>query len=68
MSAISTAPARTPGDPHEPAVLLLYGEEYANLALVDELALDGYEVRRASDPAIYPATMRDGLASIRTLC
>lgn len=32
-------------------VLLLYGEEHANLALADELALDGYEVRRASDPA-----------------
>jgi DNA-binding response OmpR family regulator len=30
-------------------VLLLYGEEYANLALADELTLDGYEVRRASD-------------------
>ena len=30
-------------------VLLLYGEEYTNLALADELALDGYEVRRASD-------------------
>ncbi len=49
MSVISTAPART-GDAHEPAVLLLYGEEYANLALADELAFDGYEVRRASDP------------------
>ncbi len=35
-----------------PAVLLLYGEEYVNLALADELALDGYEVRRASDPAM----------------
>jgi DNA-binding response OmpR family regulator len=33
------------------AVLLLYGEEHVNLALADELALDGYEVRRASDPA-----------------
>ena len=32
-------------------MLLLYGEEYANLALADELALDGYEVLRASDPA-----------------
>ena len=30
-------------------VLLLYGEEYANLALADELTLDGYDVRRASD-------------------
>lgn len=35
-----------------PAVLLLYGEERANAALADELALDGYEVRRASDPAM----------------
>jgi DNA-binding response OmpR family regulator len=34
-----------------PAVLLLYGEEHVNLALADELALDGYEVHRASDPA-----------------
>jgi len=33
------------------AVLLLYGEEPVNLALADELTLDGYEVRRASDPA-----------------
>jgi len=37
------------------AVLLLYGEEHANLALADELALDGYEVRRASDPAMLRA-------------
>ncbi len=36
-------------------VLLLYGEEYANLALADELALDGYEVRRASDPVTLRA-------------
>jgi DNA-binding response OmpR family regulator len=34
------------------AVLVLYGEEHVNLALADELALDGYEVRRASDPAM----------------
>jgi DNA-binding response OmpR family regulator len=32
-------------------VLLLYGEEHVNLALADELELDGYEVRRASDTA-----------------
>jgi DNA-binding response OmpR family regulator len=32
-----------------PPVLLLYGEEHVNLALADELALDGFEVRRASD-------------------
>jgi DNA-binding response OmpR family regulator len=36
-------------------VLLLYGEEYANLALADELTLDGYEVRRASDTATLRA-------------
>jgi DNA-binding response OmpR family regulator len=34
-----------------PAVLLIYGEERANAALADELTLDGYEVRRASNPA-----------------
>ena len=34
-----------------PAVVLLYGEEHVNLALADELALDGYEVHRASDPS-----------------
>jgi DNA-binding response OmpR family regulator len=33
------------------AALLLYGEERANAMLADELTLDGYEVRRASDPA-----------------
>jgi DNA-binding response OmpR family regulator len=32
-------------------VLVLYGEEHVNLALADELELDGYEVRRASDAA-----------------
>ncbi len=32
-------------------VLLLYGEEHVNMALADELALDGYEVCRASDTA-----------------
>ncbi len=37
------------------SVLLLYGEEYANLGLADELTLDGYEVRRASDPAMLRA-------------
>jgi DNA-binding response OmpR family regulator len=60
MSAISTAPVRTQSDPHEPAVLILYGEEYANLALTDELALDGYEVRRASDPAMLRAACDTG--------
>jgi DNA-binding response OmpR family regulator len=42
-----------------PAVLLLYGEEYANLALADELTLDGYEVRRASDPEMLRAACDD---------
>jgi DNA-binding response OmpR family regulator len=32
-------------------VLLLYGDEHVNLALADELELDGYEVCRASDTA-----------------
>jgi DNA-binding response OmpR family regulator len=32
-------------------VLILYGDEHVNLALADELELDGYEVRRASDAA-----------------
>jgi DNA-binding response OmpR family regulator len=35
----------------DPIVLLLYGEEHVNLALADELELDGYEVRRANDTA-----------------
>lgn len=34
-----------------PTVLVLYGEEHVNLALADELALDGYEVRRADNPS-----------------
>lgn len=33
----------------DPAVLLLYGEEHVNLALADELALDGYEVAKYLD-------------------
>jgi DNA-binding response OmpR family regulator len=41
-------------------VLLLYGEEYANLGLADELALDGYEVHRASDPAKLRAACDTG--------
>ena len=51
---MSAEPIRTSGgdsNPSAPFVLLLYGEEYTNLALADELTLDGYEVRRASDPA-----------------
>jgi DNA-binding response OmpR family regulator len=62
MTATSTehhAPPMQPSDgtslcvptTEDPAVLLLYGEEHVNLALADELALDGYEVHRASDPA-----------------
>jgi DNA-binding response OmpR family regulator len=35
--------------------VLLYGEEHTNLALADELALDGYEVHRASDPTALRA-------------
>ncbi len=48
---MSAGPVRTSGGAAavKAPVLLLYGEEYANLALADELALDGYEVRRASD-------------------
>lgn len=51
---MSAGPARTSGIVRVP-VLLLYGEEYANLALADELALDGYKVRRASDPVTLRA-------------
>jgi DNA-binding response OmpR family regulator len=43
-----------------PGVLVLYGEEHANLALADELALDGYEVRRAGDPAMLRARCDHG--------
>ncbi len=55
---MSAEPVRTSGGdstPSAPFALLLYGEEYANLGLADELALDGYEVRRASDPAMLRA-------------
>ena len=45
------APGARSTTSRSPAVLLLYGEEHVNLALADELALDGYEVRRVSDPA-----------------
>jgi DNA-binding response OmpR family regulator len=41
-------------------VLLLYGEEYTNLALADELALDGYQVHRANDPAKLRAACDTG--------
>jgi two-component system, OmpR family, response regulator len=37
---------------NSPAMLVLYGEDNLNGALADELVLDGYEVRRASDPAM----------------
>ncbi len=43
----------------DPIVLLLYGEEHVNLALADELELDGYEVRRASDTAKLRAVCGD---------
>ncbi len=46
--------------PVHPGVLVLYGEEHANLALADELALDGYEVRRAGDPAMLRARCGPG--------
>jgi two-component system response regulator MtrA len=54
---MSTKPVQTSGEDSTTSApaLLLYGEEYTNLALADELALDGYEVRRASDPAMLPA-------------
>ena len=54
---MSAGPVRTSGEVAavKAPVLLLYGEEYANLALADELALDGYEVRRASDPVTLRA-------------
>ncbi len=60
---MSTEPVRTSGGdstPSAPFALLLYGEEYANLGLADELALDGYEVRRASDPAMLRAACDTG--------
>jgi CheY-like chemotaxis protein len=46
--------------PVRPGVLVLYGEEHANLALADELALEGYEVRRARDPAMLRARCDPG--------
>ncbi len=54
---MSTGPVRTSEGAAavKAPMLLLYGEEYANLALADELTLDGYEVRRASDPATLRA-------------
>ena len=54
---VSAGPVRTSGGAAavKAPVLLLYGEEYANLALADELALDGYKVRRASDPVTLRA-------------
>ncbi len=54
---MSAEPVRVSGeDPITSApVLLLYGEEHTNLSLADELALDGYEVRRASGHATLRA-------------
>jgi DNA-binding response OmpR family regulator len=40
--------------------VLLYGEEHANLALAEKLALDGLEVRRASHPAMVPGRRASG--------
>lgn len=53
---MSAEPRTSGGDSTTSApALLLYGEEHTNLALADELALDGYEVHRASDPAVLHA-------------
>jgi two-component system, OmpR family, phosphate regulon response regulator PhoB len=53
---MSAEPLRlSDGDSTTSAPVLLYGEEHTNLALADELALDGYEVHRASDPAMLRA-------------
>lgn len=60
---MSAEPVRASGGdatPSAPFVLLLYGEEYTNLALADELELDGYEVRRASDPEKLRAACSTG--------
>jgi DNA-binding response OmpR family regulator len=54
MSAMPAEDADLPAT-GEPPLLLVYGEEHTNLALVDELTLDGYEVHRASDPAMLRA-------------
>ncbi len=52
-----SAEPRTSGEDEATSApaLLLYGEEHTNLALADELALDGYDVHRASDPAMLRA-------------
>jgi hypothetical protein len=53
---MSAGPIRKPSrDATSVLALLLYGEEHTNMALADELALDGYEVHRASDPAMLRA-------------
>lgn len=51
---MSAEPAQRPSGeaPTSVPALLLYGEEHTNLALAVELSLDGYEVHRASDPAV----------------
>ena len=36
-----------------PPTIVLYGQEGGGQALVDELALDGFDVRRVSDPALF---------------
>lgn len=54
---MSAEPVGRPSEeaPTSVPALLLYGEEHTNLALADELSLDGYEVHRASDPAMMRA-------------
>lgn len=54
---MSTEPVRTSGaDVTASALaLLLYGDEHTNLALAVELTLDGYQLHRASDPAMLRA-------------
>jgi len=53
---MSAEPVQKPNkDVTSALALLLYCEEHTNLALSDELALDGYEVHRASDPAMLRA-------------
>jgi DNA-binding response OmpR family regulator len=52
---MSAEPARSRATAASAPALLLYGEEHTNLALADELALDGYDVHRASDTAMLRA-------------
>lgn len=43
-----------------PVVLILYGDEHANPTLADELTLDGYKLRRASNPTALKAMCDPG--------